>query len=345
MSAAILLTKTIHHKAALLLGLFDPEFSHNVALWLLSKGIVPKFKLNEISPEFTDIELMGLVFRHPVGLAAGFDKDARALSGLFKLGFSFIEVGTVTPLAQSGNASPRLFRLKEDRALINRMGFNSKGLEYFCKQLESWRKNSASKGQIVGVNIGANRNTENKIIDYVKGFNRVADISDYITINISSPNTPGLRSMQEGSELSHLLDALIKTQSSRTCSPPVLLKVSPDLSFESLEHLIKVSSSAGITGLILTNTTSKRPKNLVSHNNIRDGGLSGAPLSTLAAESLRAARSIAPEGFVLVAAGGISNRNIARQRFNDGASLLQLYTEFIYQGAGVIDELLAAADI
>tara|TARA_Y100001970_G_scaffold45236_1_gene56760 strand:- start:63231 stop:64253 length:1023 start_codon:yes stop_codon:yes gene_type:complete len=339
-----LVRRSLNNIATRFFGLLGPENAHDMAIWLLANGLVPNYREPVKAQTKNQINLMGLSFRHPLGLAAGFDKDAKALAGLFRLGFSFIEAGTVTPLPQSGNIPPRLFRLRDDRALINRMGFNSVGLEKFSRQLDSWREHQACEGDIVGVNIGANKDTEDKVSDYVLCLERLANSADYITVNISSPNTPGLKGYQKGSNLNRLLEALTNSRLRKRPSLPILLKVSPDLDEETLTALVQSSIDSGIKGLIIGNTTINRPSSLTSRYKSESGGLSGRPLRGMANESLKIVNTIAPKDFVLIAVGGIANSEDVRERFSGGASLVQVYTEFVYRGVNLIEDILADLD-
>jgi len=333
-----MMSRMLHAVAPRALRMLAAETAHELSLGLLARGLVPPLATGVQSEP--PRRVMGLDFAHPVGLAAGFDKDARALEGLFSLGFSFVEAGTVTPLPQPGNPRPRLFRLSEDRATINRMGFNSGGLDAFAERLEQWRRSAARPGQIVGANVGANKEAEDRVADYVTGFERLADLAHYITVNVSSPNTPGLRGLQEGGELVRLLEALNAARTRHSAPPPTLLKVAPDLDDEVLTHLARETESAGLQGLLLTNTTIARPDGLRSVARGESGGLSGAPLAPLARHALDVAREAVSESFVLVGAGGIASGAEAAARLAAGASLIQLYTGFIYRGAPLIGEIL-----
>lgn len=268
----------------------------------------------------------GLTFRSPVGLAAGFDKDGEVPDAMLSLGFGFVEVGTVTPLAQAGNPQPRLFRLTEDRAVINRMGFNNRGQADALARLARRERRG-----IVGVNIGANKDSPDRIADYATGVARMSPVADYLTINISSPNTPGLRDLQAGGELGELLAAIQAAR--RPDGPPVFLKVAPDLAAGDHERIVRATVDHGIDALIVANTTVSRPV-LKSRFAGEAGGLSGAPLTQLALEQLRAFRA-AGATLPLIAAGGISSAEDAFARIRAGASLVQLYSALIYEGPGL----------
>jgi dihydroorotate dehydrogenase len=268
----------------------------------------------------------GLEFPNPVGLAAGFDKDAEVPAAMLGLGFGFVEVGTLTPRPQPGNPKPRLFRLAEDRAAINRMGFNNGGLA-------AARARLARRGPgIVGANIGANKDSADRIIDYADGVRAMAGVADYLTVNVSSPNTPGLRALQDRAALDALLAAVIEARGD--AGPPVFLKVAPDLEAADVAAVAEVSVTRGIDALIVSNTTVSRPP-LRSPHAVEAGGLSGAPLGALALERLRDFRRAAGGRLPLIAAGGIASGADAYARIRAGASLVQLYTALVYEGPGL----------
>ncbi|MDP8913278.1 MAG: quinone-dependent dihydroorotate dehydrogenase [Pseudomonadota bacterium] len=279
------------------------------------------------------IRAAGLDFPNPVGLAAGFDKNAEVFAQLLRLGFGFAEVGTLTPLPQPGNPKPRLFRLVEDRAVINRLGFNNRGLDAARKRLENRRS-----GGIVGVNVGANKDSSDRIADYVSGVRTMAPVADYLTINISSPNTPGLRGLQDKGALDELLSAVADERSPD--GPPIFLKLAPDLDRDGIDDVTDVAIARGIDALIVSNTTISRP-DLRSRFGGEAGGLSGAPLKSLALEKLREFRSAAGGEIPLIAAGGIENGADAFARIRAGASLVQLYSALIYEGPGLARRICA----
>jgi dihydroorotate dehydrogenase len=268
----------------------------------------------------------GLEFPNPVGLAAGFDKDAEVFGQILRLGFGFAEVGTLTPLPQAGNPRPRLFRLAEDRAVINRMGFNNGGLE-------AARARLAKRGAgIVGVNIGANKDSSDRIADYASGVRAMAPLADYLTVNISSPNTPGLRALQDKAALDDLLQAVCEARGSSKV--PLFLKLAPDLERSDIDDIADVAISRGMDALIVSNTTISRPP-LKSRHRGESGGLSGAPLAPLALERLRDFRSATGGAIPLIAAGGIGSGAEAFARIRAGASLVQLYSALVYSGPGL----------
>jgi dihydroorotate dehydrogenase len=271
------------------------------------------------------IRVAGLDFPNPVGLAAGFDKDAEIPAQMLGFGFGFVEVGTLTPRPQAGNPRPRLFRLAEDRAVINRMGFNNEGFAGARARLAGRRRG------IVGVNIGANKESGDRIADYVAGVREMAPFAAYLTINVSSPNTPGLRALQDEGALRELLAAIGEA---RKTDVPVFLKVAPDLEADGIDGIARAAIDAKVDALIVGNTTLSRPP-LQSRHRHQAGGLSGAPLKELALQRLKDFRSAAGGALPLVAAGGIENGVDAYARIRAGASLIQLYTALVYQGPGL----------
>jgi len=303
----------------------DAEAAHRATIAALRAA--PKRRPPRFDPVLTT-SVAGLGFPSPVGLAAGFDKDAEVADAMLGLCFGFVEVGTLTPLAQAGNPRPRLFRLVEDQAVINRMGFNNRGQANPIKRLA---RRDAKRG-IVGVNIGANKDAADLIADYVAGVEAMSAVADYLTVNISSPNTPGLRNLQSGGELDELLAAV---QSARIVGgPPVFLKVAPDLEKGDHERIARAAIDRGIDALIVANTTVHRPP-LKSPHAFEQGGLSGAPLAPIALDQLRKFRAIVRSELPLIAAGGIADADDAWARICAGASLVQLYSAMVYEGPGI----------
>jgi dihydroorotate dehydrogenase len=277
------------------------------------------------------VEVAGLLFPNPVGLAAGFDKDAEAFRQMLGFGFGFVEVGTLTPLPQPGNPKPRLFRLREDRAVINRLGFNNEGQAAALARLDGRDRRAG----IVGVNIGANKDSADRVSDYAAGVRAMAGAADYLSVNISSPNTPGLRALQDEGLLDELLAAVV---AARGAGPPVFLKVAPDLEPGQIEAIARIAIGRRIDALIVGNTTLARPP-LVSTHRSAAGGLSGAPLQALALRRLRDFRRATGGALPLAAAGGIENGADAFARIRAGASLVQLYTALVYRGPGLAREI------
>jgi dihydroorotate dehydrogenase len=290
------------------------------------------------------IRVAGLNFPNPLGLAAGFDKDAEVFEQILGLGFGFAEVGTLTPLPQAGNPKPRLFRLAEDRAVINRMGFNNEGQQAALQRLQARRRVSPSrrrpteaKAGIVGVNIGANKDSADRIADYSAGVAAMTGVADYLTVNISSPNTPGLRDLQSGSALDELLAAIAEV---RGAGPPIFVKVAPDLDAAQIDAIVAAAIARKMDGIIVANTTIGRP-DLRSRFRDEAGGLSGAPLKALALERLRDFRRASGGTLPLIAAGGIENGVDAYARIRAGASLVQVYSALVYRGPGLARLMLS----
>ncbi len=274
----------------------------------------------------------GLRFPTPLGLAAGFDKDAEVFAAMLGLGFGFVEVGTLTPRPQAGNPRPRLFRLVEDQAVINRMGFNNKGQADALSRLERRHRDRG----IVGVNVGANKDSDDRIKDYALGVRRMTSFCDYLTVNISSPNTPGLRNLQAGGELDELLAAVAEARGAD--GAPVFLKVAPDLEPGDHDRIAKAAIDRGIDALIIANTTVSRP-GLRSRFASEPGGLSGLPLAPLALAQLRAFRAASGGALPLISVGGIANAEDAWARIRAGASLVQLYSAMVFQGPGIARQI------
>ncbi len=285
-------------------------------------------------------ELFGLTFKNPVGLAAGFDKNATFFNNLFYCGFGFIEVGTLTPVGQPGNDKPRLFRLKKDNAIINRMGFNNDGVEIAVAQL----KKRKHKGLIIGGNIGKNKLTPNEsaVEDYLKAFNSLFDYVDYFVVNVSSPNTPNLRDLQEKEPLTNLLLKLQERNNSLPKRKPILLKIAPDLTDSQLDDIIDIVAITKIDGVIATNTTIDR-SNLITPieelEQVGAGGLSGIPLKNRSTEVIRYLSVKSNKAFPIIGVGGIHSEADALEKLEAGADLLQLYTGFIYEGPGLVKRI------
>ncbi|NCD69686.1 quinone-dependent dihydroorotate dehydrogenase [Mucilaginibacter agri] len=289
-------------------------------------------------------EVFGLKFKNPVGLAAGFDKNGEYISEMANLGFGFIEVGTVTPLPQPGNDKPRMFRLPADEALINRMGFNNKGVDMAAERIAAYRRTQpeVQKGVMIGGNIGKNKNTPNEdaVSDYIKCFDRLFDVVDYFVVNVSSPNTPGLRALQDKKPLTEILSTLQKRNNKDGVRKPLLLKIAPDLTDEQLNDIIDIVAETKIDGIIATNTTISRD-GLVSPQKVvkETGGLSGKPLTRRSTEVIRYLAEKSNHAFPIIGAGGIHSAEDAIDKLNAGASLVQLYTGFIYEGPSLIGRI------
>ena len=315
------------------LHLFDPETAHGLAISALKTGLIGGggAQLNPILAQ----TLWGLEFPNPIGLAAGFDKDAEVPGAMLRTGFGFVETGTVTPRPQPGNPRPRLFRLSADEAAINRFGFNSGGLEPYAARLAA-RK---GRGGIVGANVGKNKETEKAEDDYAAGIERVAPLADYLVVNISSPNTEGLRDLQARQSLETLLnaslDARARSLTDTAQRPPLLVKVAPDLSEGEMRDIAEVSLATGIDGIIIGNTTLDRPEMLQSPEKGEGGGLSGKPLLAKSTECLAGFWRMTEGKVPLVGCGGVSSGADAYAKIRAGASLVQLYTALVFHGPGL----------
>lgn len=314
---------------AALLRALDPETAHRLAIEALKLAPLP-------APPADDpvlaTSVAGLRLPNPVGLAAGLDKNGEALGGLARLGFGFVECGSVTPRAQPGNPRPRLFRLSEDRAVINRMGFNNEGLEAFAARLAR-----RPAGTVVGANLGANKDTEDKAADYVAGLKRLKGLADYVTVNVSSPNTPGLRDLQGRAAMDDLLGRLAEARAGDPT--PVFLKIAPDLTAAEIGLIVEAALDHGVDALIVANTTLDRPESLRSRHRNEAGGLSGAPLKPRARAALRAAAEAAGGRLPLIAVGGIDSGAEAYDRLRAGASAVQIYSALVFEGPGLIGRI------
>ena len=314
---------------ARLLTFLPAETAHRAALMGLKAGFGPK--ASTPADPVLKTALAGLELAHPVGLAAGFDKNAEAPDALLNAGFGFVEVGAVTPRPQAGNPQPRLFRLREDKAVINRMGFNNEGLDAVKTRLEA-RQDSPSKAEgPVGVNLGANKDSEDRASDYAILLKALSGLADFFTVNISSPNTPGLRTLQSGDAL----DELLKKVNDARWAEPVFLKVAPDLDEAGIETIVKAVETHALSGLIVSNTTLERPESLQSRHKGEAGGLSGLPLKTRSTEVLRQFRRLAGPDLPIIGVGGIDGPDAAYARIRAGANAVQLYTALVYQGPGL----------
>jgi dihydroorotate dehydrogenase len=305
----------------------DAETAHGLALRGLALGLAGRDDAAD-APNLAT-HALGLDFRNPIGLAAGFDKDAVAILPLLRLGFGFVEAGTVTPRPQEGNPRPRLFRLTEDAAVINRMGFNNAGLDSYLARLRDLRRPLPG---VLGANVGVNKEGADPERDYPTLCRAVAPLADYVTINISSPNTPGLRDLQGEARLASILDAV----QPGTLGKPVLVKLAPDLAEEALGPIIEVCVTHGVAGLIISNTTIARPESLRSAHKAEAGGLSGAPLFARSTEMVARAHRIAAGRLTLIGAGGVASGEQAYAKIRAGASLVQLYSGFAYGGPALI---------
>jgi len=312
----------------------DPENAHDLAIKSLKFNPFPR-KMFEVEDEqILKIELLGKNFPNPIGLAAGFDKSAEVYNSLLKLGFGFVEVGTITPLKQFGNPKPRIFRLEDDGALINRLGFNNDGMKVIKNRIKSGGK----KG-VLGINIGPNKNTKDQKNDFCLGLKNFFDIADYITVNISSPNTESLRDFHDQEKLKDLLLALNKIKKENKTDTPLLLKVSPDIKDNNISEIVDVATKNDIAAIILTNTTNGNRDNLRSEVKKEEGGLSGEPLQQISTNIIKKFYKQLNGKIPIIGVGGVNSGKSAYEKIIAGASLLQLYTSFVYRGPSIAKDI------
>ena len=319
-----------------LLRKLDPEQAHRLAIKGLRSVPMPRAKPD--SPKLA-ARFFGLDFPNPVGIAAGFDKNAEVPDALLRLGFGFVEIGSVTPLPQPGNPRPRLFRLEQDSGIINRFGFNSDGAEVVLGHLMARRE----RGGIVGVNLGANKNSADRTADYVTLIEAFAQVASYFTVNISSPNTPGLRNLQQASALDDLLARVVEARNSTPAEAgpvPLLLKISPDLTLGELDDVVHIARVRGIDGMIVSNTTLARPASLRERGlALEQGGLSGRPLQRLSTHMVAETYVRVEGAFPLIGVGGIDSGGAALMKIRAGASLIQVYSSLVYKGLGLVEAI------
>ena len=321
-----------------LLRYLPAETAHSATIKMLKLGFASSKDLrgNEFSETISNI--FELRFRNPIGLAAGFDKDGEVFDQLSQIGPGFVEAGTLTLEPQIGNPRPRVFRLSSDNAVINRLGFNNKGIMGGLERLSKRR----DKSVVLGVNIGINKSTQTPVEDYVECLSLLRNIADYVTVNVSSPNTPGLRSFQQVEKLEELLNTLITASWENSDSNrriPLLLKIAPDLTNEDINEIVDVAVSSGISGIIISNTTISRPKNLLDAKQGEPGGLSGAPLFELSTQKLAQTFLAAKQRIPIIGVGGVDSAKTAYTKVKAGASLIQLYTALIYKGPRLFSEI------
>jgi dihydroorotate dehydrogenase len=311
---------------------FDPERAHRVVIWALRLGLGGRAHLAD--DPILATKVWDIAFANPIGLAAGFDKDAEVCDAALALGFGFVEAGTVTPKPQPGNTGQRLFRLTEDEAVINRFGFNSRGLAPFVDRLARRR----ARPGIVGANVGKNRDTADAAADYVAGIEAVGDLADYLVVNISSPNTPGLRALQARAQIRELLARVQDFRRSRTRGrrPPLLVKVGPDLDEGETRDIAEAALAEGVDGLIIGNTTVTRPASLRSGDRNAPGGLSGKPLLALSNACLAATYRFTDGRLPIIGCGGVASGADAYAKIRAGASLVQLYSALVFHGPGLV---------
>ncbi|KAB7644928.1 quinone-dependent dihydroorotate dehydrogenase [Polymorphobacter fuscus] len=309
----------------------DPERAHGLTLAALRSGLVPRAPADD---PILATRVAGLALPNPVGLAAGFDKDVLVPDAMLRLGFGFVECGSVTPRPQDGNPRPRLFRLVDDAAVINRMGFNNLGLDHAVTRLTARR----GRPGIVGINLGANKDSNDRTADYVAGVRAAGALASYVTVNISSPNTPGLRALQDGAALTDLVARVVAARGSLPV--PLFVKVAPDLEPADFDTIARIALDGGVDGLIVSNTTISRPP-LRSRDAGEAGGLSGAPLAPLALAALQGFARATGGALPLIAAGGIASGADAYARIRAGASAVQLYSALVYEGPGLVQRIKA----
>ncbi len=312
----------------------DPETAHDLAVKSLKFNPLPSKMFKVEDEEMLNIELLGKNFPNPIGLAAGFDKSAEVYNSLLKLGFGFVEVGTVTPLKQYGNPKPRIFRLEEDQALINRLGFNNDGMEAIKDRIKS-----NSKKGILGVNIGPNKETKDQKNDFCLGLKNFFDIADYITVNISSPNTEGLRDFHDQQKLVDLIVSLNKIKKDNGTNIPLLLKISPDINNSHISEIADAAIKNSISAIVLTNTTNRYRDNLKSSLKNEKGGLSGDPLHQISTNMIKSFSRELKGKIPIIGVGGVNSGKSAYEKILAGASLLQLYTSFVYRGPSAAKDI------
>ena len=310
----------------------DPELAHNLAIKALKYNYIPNNKIPANS--LIETEIFGKKISNPVGLAAGFDKDAEVYNSLYKLGFSFVEVGTITPLKQYGNPKPRVFRLEEDEALINRLGFNNSG----ANRVSSRIKSSPPNG-LFGINIGPNKDTKNRIEDYLIGLRKFHNLADYLTINISSPNTENLRSFHNSNELSELLSEIENEKKILKSNIPIVVKISPDIHNNDIEKISELLLKYNISSVIISNSTDSNRENLKNINKLEKGGLSGKPLEAKSNLLINKFFKILRSKIKIIGVGGVDSGKSAYEKIINGANLVQLYTGMVYQGPNIASKI------
>ena len=320
-----------------LLWLLEAESAHDLAVWALIRGLVP----GGAAPDnpLLAVDLWGRRFGNPIGMAAGFDKDARAIGPIFGLGAGFVEVGSVTPCPQAGNPRPRLFRLSEDEAVINRMGFNNRGMAAMRERLTAWT--AEGRPGVVGVNIGKNKDSPDAAADYRACTERLADLAGYLVVNVSSPNTPGLRALQSRAALEEILSAVRRALEALPPDrrPPLLLKVAPDLTDNDKQDIVAVALDFPLDGLIVSNTTIARPAGLAAGHRAEAGGLSGRPLFAPSTALLGEFHKLTQGRVPLIGVGGVFSGADAYAKIRAGATLVQLYSAMVYGGPGLIGRI------
>lgn len=332
--SSVLRSATVRGLTQEVLGAMDPETAHQSTIAALRIGLVPE-QAEPDAPELA-VELAGLYMRNPVGMAAGFDKNAEVPNALGRIGFGMVEVGTLTPRPQLGNPKPRLFRLTQSEGVINRMGFNNGGHQAAFERLKNTRTAAC-----LGINIGANKDSEDFVADYVAGVKLFADRADYLTANISSPNTPGLRNLQSGEALKRLLGEVLAERARAKVRVPVFLKIAPDLDEAAMDEIVGVIQATDLDGLIVSNTTLSRDTVEGQENADEAGGLSGKPLFNLSTQRLAQMRQRVGPDMPIIGVGGVHSAQSAVAKFEAGANAIQLYSALVYGGLELLDEIKA----
>jgi len=312
----------------------DPEVAHDLAIKSLKANFLPESFFYVEEEEMLETHLFDKKFKNPIGLAAGFDKSAEVYNSLLKLGFGFVEVGTITPKSQLGNPKPRIFRLEKDQALINRLGFNNHGSEIVAQRISE----NKPKG-ILGINIGPNRETKNKSEDFYHCLLKLYSYGDYITINISSPNTDGLRNFHEENSMIKLLEGLNKLKKEKKINKPLIVKLSPDINEKNISSIVEIVYKYRIEGIIISNTTDQNRKNLSDFKKDEVGGLSGKPLKNISTNLIKKFYKETKKKIKIIGVGGVDSGNCAFEKIAAGANLIQLYTGMVYKGPGVVKEI------
>ncbi|XP_038557661.1 dihydroorotate dehydrogenase (quinone), mitochondrial-like isoform X1 [Micropterus salmoides] len=323
----------------LLQKIVGAETAHVLAVKMIGLGLVPLNRYKD--PASLEVNVLGLKFRNPIGIAAGFDKHGEAIDGLYKVGFGFVEVGTITPKPQEGNPKPRVFRLIADHAIINRYGFNSCGLAEAQERLKARGAQQHKAGLPLGINLGKNKLSQDAGADYLEGVRGLGPLADYLVVNVSSPNTPGLRDLQGKAELRQLLHTVLKERDALRAESklPVLVKIAPDLTAQDKQDIADVVTELGVDGLMVSNTTVSRPDTLQDAHKSEVGGLSGQPLKDLSTSTVREMYNLTKGKVTIVGIGGVASGQDAMDKIRAGASLVQLYTALTYQGPPVVTKI------
>ena len=312
----------------------DPEAAHDLAIKSLKFNFIPKLFFQVEDEEMLSTELFKKQLKNPIGLAAGFDKSAEVYNSLFKFGFGFVEVGTITPKSQFGNPKPRVFRLEKDKALINRLGFNNDGIDTVSERLTQ-----NTPDEFLGINIGPNKDTKDKVLDFLECFKKLNKFASYITVNISSPNTTGLRDFHEEKLLAELLSKLLELKKKNKITCPVALKLSPDIGEDEITNINEIILKFKIDGVVLTNTTNQNRDNLIDPNRKETGGLSGQPLQKLSSKFIKNFYKSNKGKVPIIGVGGIDSGKSAFEKIAEGATVIQLYTGMVYKGPGVVKDI------